>query len=202
MIKMILTVTFIFALCACGEKAPTWQEQYDLGVRYLSEGKYEEAILAFTAAIEIEPKRSEAYVGLAEAYEATGDVDAALAILQQGIDATGDAGLTAARKTLLNASTPPEEVPTDPNRPATITIGGQTISTDVTELDLSSMDLTDEDIEPLKWCTDLMSLNLRDNQISDMSPLSGLSNLTELELYDNQISDLSPLSGLTELMFV
>lgn len=30
----------------------TWQEQYDLGLRYLSEGNYEEAIIAFTAAIE------------------------------------------------------------------------------------------------------------------------------------------------------
>ena len=41
----------------------TWQEQYDLGVRYLAEGNYEEAIIAFTAAIEIDPNRVEAYMG-------------------------------------------------------------------------------------------------------------------------------------------
>ena len=46
----------------------TWQEQYDLGVRYLSEGNYEEAIIAFTAAIEIDPKRAPAYVGRGDAY--------------------------------------------------------------------------------------------------------------------------------------
>jgi len=62
-------------LTSCGKKqtAPTWQEQYDLGVRYLSEGKYEEAILAFEAAIEIDPKREEAYTSLAEVYTAQGD---------------------------------------------------------------------------------------------------------------------------------
>ena len=35
-----------------------WQGQYDLGIRLLGEGKYEEAIIAFTAAIEIAPSRS------------------------------------------------------------------------------------------------------------------------------------------------
>lgn len=39
-----------------------------MGVRYLSEGNYEEAIIAFTAAIEIDPKRAEAYVGRGDAY--------------------------------------------------------------------------------------------------------------------------------------
>ena len=38
------------------QSTPTWQSRYDLGVRYLSDGRYEEAILAFTAAIEIDPK--------------------------------------------------------------------------------------------------------------------------------------------------
>lgn len=64
-------------LCACGQgtgsqsgsvEQLTWQEQYDLGVRYLSEGNYEEAIIAFTAAIEIDPKRAETYVGRGDAY--------------------------------------------------------------------------------------------------------------------------------------
>jgi len=55
-------------LSACGEKPPTWEEQYDLGIRYLSEGNYEEAVIAFTAAIEIDPKRASAYVGRGDAY--------------------------------------------------------------------------------------------------------------------------------------
>ena len=55
--------------------AATWQEQYDLGVRYLSEGNYQEAILAFTAAIEIDPKQAEAYVGRGGALLRGGEYD-------------------------------------------------------------------------------------------------------------------------------
>ena len=50
------------------QSAPTWQSRYDLGVRYLSDGRYEEAILAFTAAIEIDPKNAQAYEQRGDAY--------------------------------------------------------------------------------------------------------------------------------------
>lgn len=39
-----------------------------MGVRYLSEGNYEEAIIAFTAAIEIDPKQSPVFVGRGDAH--------------------------------------------------------------------------------------------------------------------------------------
>lgn len=73
----VLTIT---QLCSCS-KSPEeqWQEQYDLGVRYLSEGNYEEAIIAFTAAIEIDPNRAEAYVGRGDAYVASGETEENLA---------------------------------------------------------------------------------------------------------------------------
>lgn len=76
---LVLAAAMLF--CACTAKdgltesaqetmqAPSWQTQYDLGVRYLSEGNYEEAILAFTAAIEIEPMHAESYLGRAQAYD-------------------------------------------------------------------------------------------------------------------------------------
>ena len=65
-------------LTSCGHQ-PTWQEQYDLGVHYLSEGNYEEAIIAFTAAIEIDPKRAEAYVGRGDTYIGSGETEDNLA---------------------------------------------------------------------------------------------------------------------------
>ena len=65
----------LFQLGACGQNTPTWEEQYDLGVRYLSEGNYDEAIIAFTAAIEIDPKRAEAYVGRGDAYIGSGETE-------------------------------------------------------------------------------------------------------------------------------
>jgi len=60
-----------------------WQKQYDMGLRYLNEGNYQEAILSFDAAIRIDPRRSDAYVALAETYVKTGDPERALQILDQ-----------------------------------------------------------------------------------------------------------------------
>ena len=54
----------------------SWKDQYDLGIRLLNEGRYEEAILAFTAAIRINPKSAKTYVSRAGAYLAW--VDAAV----------------------------------------------------------------------------------------------------------------------------
>lgn len=45
-----------------------YQNQIKLGYKLLGEGKYEEAILAFNGAIEIDKKKDEAYIGLAETY--------------------------------------------------------------------------------------------------------------------------------------
>ena len=89
--KRVLPVLLvILLLCGCGAAVKSWQEEYDLGVRYLSEGNYEEAILAFEAAIEIDPKRAEAYLGLADVYVAQGDLDAAREVLDRAVEAVGE----------------------------------------------------------------------------------------------------------------
>lgn len=50
---LLVVVLLLVGLCACEQSTEAqWREQYDLGVRYLSEGNYEEAVIAFTAAIE------------------------------------------------------------------------------------------------------------------------------------------------------
>ncbi len=97
-LPLFLTLALVLGLCACGQKAaegPTWQEQYDLGIRYLEEGNYEEAIIAFNAAIEIDPKRPETYIGLADAYTALGDTEAAKKALEDGLAATEDDSIRA-----------------------------------------------------------------------------------------------------------
>ena len=71
--KQVLTIVLaaVLLLTGCaGGAASTWQEKYDLGVRYLSEGNYEEAIFAFQAAITIDPKNPQAHVGVGDAYMA------------------------------------------------------------------------------------------------------------------------------------
>ena len=75
---ILLILAMLLSMVACANTERDWQKQYDLGMRYLEEGNYEEAILAFTAAIEIDSSRPEAYIGRAEAYEATGDLEKAL----------------------------------------------------------------------------------------------------------------------------
>ena len=87
--RKILTVSafLLLLLCGCQKETVTpnwaaaekqasapstdasgWQEKYDLGVRYLNDGNYEEAVLAFTAAIEIDPKNPDGYERRANAY--------------------------------------------------------------------------------------------------------------------------------------
>jgi hypothetical protein len=92
--------------------------------------------------------------------------------------------------------TPP---PTAPPAIDYITIKGEQYSTTLTELVLFGKGLTNADIEPLRYMTNLTYLDLGTNQISDISPLKGLTNLMELSLMQNQISDISPLRGLTNL---
>ncbi len=71
-------------------EAEDWQTQYDLGLRYLSEGKYEEAIIAFTAAIQIEPRRAAGYTALADAYTKNGQTDEARRVLTEAPEDVDD----------------------------------------------------------------------------------------------------------------
>lgn len=95
-ILLLILITII--LVACGqegsvpqtENTSTWQEQYNLGVRYLSEGNFEEAIIAFVAAIEIDPKQAPAYTGRGDAYSGvatlTEDAEEELEWLQRAVE--------------------------------------------------------------------------------------------------------------------
>ena len=90
--KLLLPMFLSLALlCGCSQASTTWQEQYDLGVKYLSQGNYEEAILAFEAAIRIDPRRAETYAEAARASMALGDSDRAADFLTRGQEAAGDA---------------------------------------------------------------------------------------------------------------
>src|SRR4030042_3286401 len=56
-----------------------------------------------------------------------------------------------------------------------------------------------ENLTGLEYCTNLIKLDLNNQDIRDLSPLSSLTGLTELILYANEIRDISPLANLTEL---
>ena len=105
---LLLALVMLVSVCACGhspsaqEETPTWQEQYDLGLRWLTDGNCAEAVIAFTTAIEIDPKRPEAYLSLACAYIGQNDFENAEKILGEGVEATGDDSLRQKLDELLN----------------------------------------------------------------------------------------------------
>ena len=70
MIFTVLALILLLVMCACGQNTSSnkWQKQYDLGVQYLSDENYDDAISAFSAAIEIDPEKVDAYIGRADAY--------------------------------------------------------------------------------------------------------------------------------------
>jgi len=78
-------------------------------------------------------------------------------------------------------------------------------SGDIHQSDLDGLDMFEaessgiSDITGLEFCTNLIWLDLWDNNISDIAALSNLTSLFVLVLEDNQISDISPLSDLTNL---
>lgn len=88
---LVLAVCMLLSACGAGPMVAgtSWQKQYDLGVRYLEEGNYEEAIIAFTAAIEVDPKQAVAYVCRGDAYVLSGEtaenLDAAQADYEKAI---------------------------------------------------------------------------------------------------------------------
>ena len=63
--------------------------QLDLGDKFLSELNYEQAVVAYLAAIEIDPKNVDALLGLADAYLAQGEYDKAEEVLEDALEELG-----------------------------------------------------------------------------------------------------------------
>lgn len=81
-----------------------------------------------------------------------------------------------------------------------ITLAGITFMSDITELDLRSLNISD--ISELAKCTQLTKLDLRDNEITNIDALSGLTELTWLCLWDNDIEDIAALLPLSKLSYL
>lgn len=83
---IVYAVLLVMFLAACGKSAETLlQEQLDLGYRYLSEMNYEQAIIVFNKAIEIDEKAAEAYAGLGAVYSAQENYSAAAEAYRQAL---------------------------------------------------------------------------------------------------------------------
>ncbi len=71
-ISAVLLITACVSIGISGVLSP-YERQVRLGYKLLEQGKYEEAILAFDKAIEIDVKRDKAYIGKADVYVARCD---------------------------------------------------------------------------------------------------------------------------------
>ncbi len=84
---LVLAVTGIAVITSPQFK---YDRQLSLGQRHLDELDYDRAIAAYRAAIEIDPKKPDAYEAMAEVYMEMEEPEKAMEVLQEGIDETGD----------------------------------------------------------------------------------------------------------------
>lgn len=163
--RLIATRCFVFLIialcCVSCAKSPEvlWQEQYDLGVHYLESGDYEQAILAFEAAIEIDPRSAQAYAGLYAAYIAQGDTEKAdetwAAMLKAGVSVDdmlpwiermadviteggggGEAVKQTAQEKACSENESVQSTGTDGTTPAYIALQGKQIEISITPTDI------------------------------------------------------------------
>ncbi len=89
-ILLVIGIIAIVVMTVKSNPDRKYEKQLKIAQRYVDELDYEKAIAAYKAAIEIDPKRPEAYLELAEVYEENGNYDEAVRILKEGYDKTGD----------------------------------------------------------------------------------------------------------------
>lgn len=89
-VVITIVILTMFSACSKGEKALTTSELLGLGEKYLLEMNYEQAVAQFLKVIEIEPMNPRGYIGAAEAYVGSGQVDDAINILKKGLEVLAD----------------------------------------------------------------------------------------------------------------
>ena len=88
-ISLVLVATIAFCVVSTGILNPIGK-QIKLGYKYLEEGNYEEAILAFNKAIEIDPNEMSSYIGIINAYEQIEDSEKKIDLFRNRFQATKD----------------------------------------------------------------------------------------------------------------
>ncbi len=102
-VVLVLLAAIIAGVTVFGGSDRKLQEQLDLGAKYLEEMDYEQALVAFNAALEIEPKNVDAYLGIVEVYIRTNEFETALEYAREGYEITGDDRLKEKIDTLESA---------------------------------------------------------------------------------------------------
>jgi len=105
-------VLFVINVLPNPQEKVSVAELLDLGEKYLLDMNYEQALVQFVNAIEIEPKNARAYIGAAKAYMGMGDTSSAITVLQRGLAASPDkAEITAMLDELTKPIEPEDSAP-------------------------------------------------------------------------------------------
>ncbi len=91
-IAILLVIAFICFVIFYNQPFQRLKRNLALGDKYLDALEYDEAVLAYRLALEIDPKSKAAYIGLADAYIGLDDYDMAHEIIEQGIEVIGTKG--------------------------------------------------------------------------------------------------------------
>ena len=90
----------------------------------------------------------------------------------------------------------------------TVHVRGRRVKTDAVAFSSMQMKdntsrITSKDADPLRYCTDLIALDLGHNNLTDIEWIRPLKNLQVLILADNRkLTDISPLKDLEKLKFI
>lgn len=181
-------------------QTPVNVSHLSLGEKYLSELKYEQAVAELENAVKIEPNNAEAYVALSKTYRYMDDLDASYSILEQAKDIKSEL----VQKELEKLDAMKEPSPSDDGLSDldTVTVAGRVYSSDITELNLRGMGLTDADLSSLSQFKKLQRLDISDNEITDVSEIAKITTLKKLFAANNLITDISPLASLPSLEYV
>ncbi len=93
-ILLVLAALIAALLLFGGRNKEGYEYQMSLGKKLMEEEKYEEALYCFEQAMEIEPKREEPYMCMADVYELQGKFDKMAEILRLGCERAKAAELT------------------------------------------------------------------------------------------------------------
>lgn len=103
---------FVVSAINKADNSPT--KLLSLGEKYLTELKYEEALVQFLKVIEIEPMNERAYLAAAEAYIGLGQTDKAIEVLEKGLLALPDSVEIKAKMEELQPPPPEPELEPEP----------------------------------------------------------------------------------------
>ncbi len=204
-----VAASLLMVIISKSAKALQYENNMNYGYSALDAADYESAVEAFEAAYAADPTH-EAAVGLAKAWHAGGNTTKAIQVVTSRMELY---------ETNEELEALLEEYKEAIGYYKTVEIAGRTISRTDTALFFENVTLTEEDkanltkfknlvtvslvncgltdIEFLRGCEKLMSINVSDNPISDFSPLYDKPDLRTLVMDNTAITDLSQLHKLT-----